>query len=210
MTNKHYSIIGILAVVIFWSAYFIIANQRPEYSYLTKAISELGSVDVSNKWIWNISGYIVPGILIAIFGYGLYKSLATEKSNRLALFGITLSGLFMTLSGIFPGDFEDRQSTTMLLHTIGSFGSYLFFLVGAFTYPKLMKTSQYWKNAIKPTIIITLLTIVFGGWAFVFPNIPALGQRIVFGFYFLWIIFVAYKLYRQPMEKKQTAKITYK
>ncbi|MBT8219939.1 MAG: DUF998 domain-containing protein [Bacteroidia bacterium] len=197
MTNKQYSIIGILAVVVFWSAYFIMANLRPEYSYLTKAISELGSIDAPNKWYWNIAGYITPGILIAIFGYGLYKGLATENSSKLPLYGIILSGLFMSFSGIFPGDFDNKNSTTMLLHTIGSFGSYAFFLLGAFTYPKLMKTSTYWKKVIKPTLIFTWLTIIFGGWVFVFPNTPAVGQRIVFSFYFIWIIFTAYKLYRQ-------------
>lgn len=107
----------------------------------------------------------------------------------------------MTLSGIFPGNFDDRQSMTMILHTIGSFGSYLFFLIGAFTYPKQMRKSEYWKQAIKPTLIFTWLTILFGGWVFVFQNYPAVGQRIVFVFYFLWIAFTAYKLYNQPDDK---------
>jgi hypothetical protein len=101
----------------------------------------------------------------------------------------------MAFSGIFPGDFENKKSLTMLLHTIGSFGSCIFFLIGAFTYPKQMKKSVYWKNAIRPTLVFTWLTIVFGSWGFIFPNMPAVGQRIVFAFYFLWIIFTAYKLY---------------
>ena len=45
MTNKQYSISGVLAVAIFWITYFIMSSQRPEYSYLRKAISELGSID---------------------------------------------------------------------------------------------------------------------------------------------------------------------
>jgi len=61
-----------------------------------------------------------------------------------------------------------------------------------------MKKSEYWTKAIKPTLIFTWLTILFGGWVFVFPNIPAVGQRIVFGLYFLWILFTAYKLFYQP------------
>ncbi|TPN85861.1 DUF998 domain-containing protein [Aquimarina algicola] len=198
MKNKHYSIIGFLAVGIFWITYFIMANQRPKYSYLSKAISELGSVDAPNKWYWNIVGYIIPGMLIAIFGFGLHKNLASKNSSKLPLIGIVLSGLFMSFSGIFPGDFDNKESLTMLLHTLGSFGSYIFFLIGAFTYPKLMKTSTYWKKAIKPTLTFTWLTILFGSWAFIFPNIPAAGQRIVFAFYFIWVLFNAYKLYKRP------------
>ena len=97
-------------------------------------------------------------------------------------------------------DFDNKESLTMLIHTIGSFGSYFFFLIGAFTYPKLMNKTDYWKSTKKPTLIFTYLTILFGAWVFVFPDIPALGQRIVFIFYFLWIIYTAIRLYRQPSE----------
>jgi len=195
MTNRHYAIIGFLAPTIFWLTYFALVNQRPDYSFLTKAISELGSVDAPNKWIWNFLGYFTTGILISIFGIGLYKNIATDKSNKLPLIGILLSGLFMSISGVFPGDFENKQSLTMLLHGIGSFGSYIFFLIGAFSYPKLMRKSTYWSKAIKPTLIFTWLTILFGSWGSLFPSYPAAGQRIVFALYFLWIIFTANKLY---------------
>ena len=174
--------------------------MRPEYSMFTKAISELGSVDAPNKWIWNCLGYMLTGILIAIYSFGLYKNVAFKKSSKLPLYGILLSGVFMTLSGIFPGDFDNKQSTTMLLHTVGSFGSYIFFLIGAFAYPKLMNKTDYWKGAKKPTLIFTYLTIAFGAWAFVFPNIPAFGQRIVFFFYFAWIFYTGIKLYNKPTE----------
>lgn len=195
MNNKSYAIIGFLAPTIFWLTYFVMANQRTEYSFLTKAISELGSVDAPNKWTWNIFGYIIPGILISVFSVGLYKNIKMESSSKLPLIGIFMSGIFMAISGVFPGDFDNRNSITMLLHTVGSFGSYIFFLISAFSYPKQMKKSAYWTTAIKPTLIFNWLTILFGGWVFIFPNFPAVGQRIVFIFYFLWIIFTGYKLY---------------
>ena len=201
MTNKVYGIIGIIIPVLFWTTYTIMSSMRPEYSMFTKAISELGAVDAPNKWIWNSMGYMLIGILIAIYSIGLYKNVSFKKSSKLPLYGILLSGIFMTISGIFPGDFDNKQSTTMLLHTVGSFGSYIFFLVGAFTYPKLMNKTDYWKRAKKPTLIFTYLTIIFGAWAFVFPNIPAFGQRIVFFFYFAWIFYTGIKLYNEPTER---------
>ncbi|PHS67912.1 MAG: hypothetical protein COB12_01455 [Flavobacterium sp.] len=207
MTNKTYGIIGIAIPTLFFTTYIIMSSIRPEYSMFTKAISELGSIDAPNKWVWNCLGYVFTGILIAIYGTGLYKNIAVENSSKLPLYGILLSGIFMAISGIFPGDFDNKESITMLLHTLGSFGSYIFFLVGAFTYPKLMGKSDYWKSAKKPTLILTYLTIIFGAWVFVFPNIPALGQRIVFFFYFLWILFTAIKLYNKPKESKVANKV---
>jgi len=200
MNNKTYGIIGIATPIAFLTTYLIMSSMRPEYSMFTKAISELGSVDAPNKWLWNFFGYILPGILIAIYAVGLYKNIAVTKSSKLPLYGILFSGVFMAMSGIFPADMDDRQATTTLLHTIGSFGSYLSFLMGAFTYPKVMRKSNYWKTVKKPTLLFTYLTIIFGAWFLVFPNIPALGQRIVFMFYFLWIFYTAIKLYNQPSE----------
>ncbi len=204
MTNKQYAILGFFAVILFWVTYFIMSNQRPEYSFMTKAISELGSLDAPNKWVWNICGYVIPGVLIAVFGFGLYKNIVREKASKLPLIGIVFSGLFMSLSGVFPGDLDNRESLTMLLHRIGSIGCYVFFLLGAFTYPKQMKKTNYWRRAIKPSLLFTWLTIVFGNWAFVVPEMPGVGQRIVFALYFMWILFAAYRLYRQNDAKNTT------
>jgi hypothetical membrane protein len=174
------------------------SNLRPEYNLFHKAISELGSLDAPNKWTWNICGYILPGVLIAIFSFGLYKAISNQQGSKAPLIGFVLSGLFMSLSGVFPADMENRQSITTLLHMARSFGSYLFFLVGAFTYPKLMKKSGHWKKSIKPTLLFTWLTILFGNWFLIFPNIPSVGQRFVFLFYFMWIFYMAIQLYKQP------------
>lgn len=200
MTNKQYATLGIASVILFWLSYFMMVAQRPEYSFLTKAISELGSVDAPQKWIWNICGYIVPGTLIAIFSIGLYRHTKTGNDSVLPLAGIFLSGIFMVLAGIFPGDFNNKKSLTMLLHTVGSFGSYLFFLAGAFSYPRIMKKTVFWTPVIKPGLFCVYMTIVFGSWVFIFPAIPAVGQRIVFAFYFLWILFNAIRLYLKPVE----------
>lgn len=200
MNNRFFGAIGILATVIFLSTYIIMSSMRPEYSIYTKAISELGSVNAPHKWLWNIFGYILPGILIAVFAIGLYKNIVKVKSSKLPLYGILLSGVFMGISGIFPGDFENKTSTTMLLHTIGSFGSYVFFLIGAFSYPYVMKSRNDWKSVIKPTLLCTYATIIFGTWSFIFPSIPAFGQRIVFLFYFVWILYMAVNLYKQPKD----------
>lgn len=85
MTNKTYGIIEIATPILFLTLYLIMSSIRPEYSMFTKAISELGSVDVPKSWIWNCFGYILTGLLIAIYPFGLYKNMAIEKSNKLPL-----------------------------------------------------------------------------------------------------------------------------
>jgi len=201
MTNKNYAIIGIFATILLWTTYIIMSNLRPEYNLFHKAISELGSLDAPNKWAWNIFGYILPGVLIGVYSFGLFNNISTRQGSKLPLIGFVLSGLLMSLSGVFPADMDNRTSTTTQLHMVGSFGSYIFFLVGAFTYPKQMKKSEYWKKSIKPTLIFTWLTIIFGSWPFIFTSYPSVGQRIVFFFYLMWIFYTAIKLYKQPETK---------
>lgn len=198
MTNKSYALIGFSAIALFLTTYLIMSNLRPEYSFLYKQISELGSLDAPNKWFWNVLGYIIPGLLLSIFSFGLYKNISNRQGSRLPLAGFVISPLLMSFAGIFPADMDNRQSLTTLLHMVGSFGSYVCFLIGAFTYPKLMRKSDYWKKAIHPTLIFTWATILFGNWYFVFPNIPSVGQRIVFFFYFLWFLYTAILLYQKP------------
>ena len=197
MTNKQYAFLGLIAPVIFWLTYFILSGMRPEYTFLTKAVSELGAVGAPNKWTWNILGYILTGLLISIYSYGLFRSVSNNQGSKWPLIGFVLSGLFMSFSGVFPGDFDNKQSTTMLLHTTGSFGSYLFFLVGAFTYPKQMRKTDYWKKSVRPTLIFTWLTIVAGAWPLAFPATPAVGQRFVFFFYLFWVFYTALLLYKK-------------
>jgi hypothetical membrane protein len=201
MKQKHYAIIGLFTPILFWVTYFIMSALRPEYSFMTKAISELGSVDALNKWYWNFFGYILPGFLISIYALGLHRAISNGKVSKVTLVSLFLSGLLMALSGIFSADMDDRQSSTSVLHTIGSIGCYLFFLVAAFSYPRVMKTSAYWSDAIKPTLLFTWLTILSGSWYFIFPNMPGVGQRIVFFFFFLWIFYTGAKLYKQPANK---------
>lgn len=200
MKNKGFAISGLASVILLWTTYFVMANRRPEYSFKYKAISELGSLDAPNLWLWNILGYIIPGLLIALFSFGLYKYSAEKSSSKIPLYSLLLSGLFMSFSGVFPADMDHRKSTTTILHMIGSYGSYISFLFAAFAYPKIWNKNIQWLPIVKPTLICVWLTLIFGSWYLFFPNIPSVGQRIVFFLYFLWITITAINLYIQKSE----------
>ena len=194
MTIRHYAWMGLLASIIFWTTYLIMSALRPEYNFLTKAISELGSWDAPNLWAWNCLGYIIPGLLIAGFAIGLNKELCVDKPWSIPFLGIFGSGLLMSLSGVFPGDFNDRQSISMLLHTLSSFGSYILFLIGAFTYVSYLKKNPNWKSSVMLGQVLVYGTILFGSWPFIFPHYPAAGQRVIFFLYFFWMGWYAFRL----------------
>lgn len=194
MTNKNYALVGWLSCVVFWCTYFLMSSIRPDYYHGRKAVSELGSVDASNAILWNITGFILVGLLIAWFSIGLHKSISDSGKGRFASYLLIGSGLLWASTGIFPGDFDDRDSLTMILHIVGSLGSGFCFITAVFFYIPAMRASAYWRSSVMPSVSIAILFILSGflrsGTA------PALGQKIGFLILFIWISFMAYKLYK--------------
>lgn len=194
MNTRIYAIAGILAPAIFLITYLIMSISRPEYSNFTKAISELGSVDAPNKLYWNFFGYIIPGLLIVLFSLGLKKHFQNTP-GKVPFIALALSGFFMAMAGVFPGDFDNKASLTSTLHAIGSFGSYIAFLVAAFTFPKLLSYVDKWENLRNPLYLLTFGSFLFGTWPFIFTSMPSIGQRFVFACYFGWVLLCAFSLY---------------
>jgi hypothetical membrane protein len=190
--------IGLVALITpFWfvTVYWIMSGRRPEFSHLRKAISELGSLDAPDRWFWNVLGYILPGLAIALLGLGLERDFALAgRRARAPALALVASGLFMAMSGVFPGDFDNRASTTMILHAVGSLGSFVAFLVAGFWLPAVFRSRESWRWVAWPSLALVVASILAGflrsGGA------PGLGQRIGFAFVFAWVGLVGYALMR--------------
>lgn len=190
--NKHIGLIGAATPFWFLFVYLVMSSLRPEYHHFTKAISELGSLDAPNRWYWNIFGYILPGFAIAALGIGLNSEFV--GSSKVPGYALLLSGLFMSLAGLFPADMDNRTSLTTIVHLIGSAGGFVPFLIAGFWYPFLFRKRQAWRSLFWPCLILVVLSIASGFLRS--GSMPGLGQRITFACYFLWIFLIAFRLYR--------------
>jgi hypothetical membrane protein len=197
--NSIQRLTGIAAACVpFWflAVYLVMSGARPEYSHLTKAVSELGSLDAPHRWAWNLLGYMLPGLVVAALGLAIGRDFARDyRTVRVPAVALTASGLFMLLSGIFPGDFEHRQSPTMILHAIGSLGSYAAFLVAGFWLPVYFQRRPAWRSIVWPTLALVLGSIASG--VLRSGSAPGLGQRIGFACFFAWIGIVGFTLMRR-------------
>jgi hypothetical membrane protein len=201
--NRKIAVLAMLSPLWFASVYLALSALRPEYSHLTKAISELGSVDAPRAWAWNIFGYIIPGIIVGLLGHGMGKRFANQAGVGLVSLALISAGLFMALSGFFPGDFDNRTSATMLMHTIGSLGTFMAFLVAAFSLPRLLGQTARWRPFLWPSLILAIGSIVTGFLRT--GDAPGLGQRLGFACFFLWIALIGYALYRDPDRVERAA-----
>lgn len=198
---------GVAAVVTpFWflAVYLVMAGLRPDYSVLHKAISELGSAGAPHAWFWNVLGYILPGLAVALLGLGLKAEFSgVRRSANVPGWALVASGLFMVLSGVFPGDFVHRGATSMFVHTVGAFGTYVAFLVAGFWLPALFRTREAWQWVTRPSATLVVAPIATG---FVRSStMPGLGQRLTFACCFLWVGLVGFALVRSQRAPRSTA-----
>lgn len=203
LSRKHIGLVALIAPVWFLGVYLVMSSQRPEYSHLTKAISELGSLDAPHRWAWNILGYILPGLAVALLGMGLRQEFSgLGKNNSIPSMALVASGLLMAFSGVFPGDFVNRSSATMIMHAIGSIGSFACFLVAGFWLPRFFRSQQHWQWVAWPSLVLVMGSIVTGFLRS--GNAPGLGQRLGFACFFAWVGLVGFALFRERCRESDT------
>lgn len=192
MNNKTNGLIGIGAVAMGTLAIIMMAEMRTDgYNHLHKAVSELGSLDAPNKWVFNILGFILPGILISIFSFNLLKEFRSHPIKSYPFYFFIVSGLLLTLAGLFPADMEDRKSITSLMHAIGSLGGGVFWILCALTLWWQLKKNKIWKSTAIATFLLPFIMIL--AMSFVSEDTPGLSQRIVFAAMYLFILILAGK-----------------
>lgn len=194
-------LIAALTPLWFLGVYLVMAGLRPEYSYLTKAISELGSVHAPHRWFWNVLGYIMPGLAIVLLGIGLGREFA--YANRYTLIptvALIASGVFMIIAGVFPGNFVNRSAVTMTIHTAGSLGSGLAFLIAGIGFPAIFRKKERWRWLAWPSLslVIAFVATVIATGFLKSVAMPGLGQRLGFACFFLWIGLAGFALVRSP------------
>jgi hypothetical membrane protein len=66
--TRRIGFLGVGAWAWFWVATVVFGALRPSYSHVANTISELGAVGTPNATAWNVLGFMLPGVLIAITG----------------------------------------------------------------------------------------------------------------------------------------------
>ncbi len=194
MDNKTNGLIGITAVVIGIATIIIMAELRTDgYNHFHKAVSELGSTDAPNRWVFNILGFIIPWLLIALFSFNLLKEFRTLPIKSYPFYLFILSGLCLTITiaGLFPANMENRQSMTTIMHQIGALGGGIFWFLCALTLWCQLKKNILWKNTAITTLLIPFILIL--SMSFVSTDTRALSQRFLFIAMYVFILIVSVK-----------------
>jgi hypothetical membrane protein len=176
---------GMIAPAWFLVALLVFAALRPDYSHLTKAVSELGSVGAPNATAWNLLGFGAVGLLVFVFACGLWS----HGGARFAALLLAVSGLAFAAAGLFPADMNDLNSDATRFHILASLIS-----LGAFAAALPALGWTLWKKGRRGFALVAMalgVAVILSLGLRETSMPPGLAQRINFMAYLVWVGVVA-------------------
>lgn len=205
MTERSAGRAGLAAVAVFWPALFAFAAAHPGYSHFTQAISELGAVGAPHALAWNLIGFIVTGLLLAVCGAGLAFAIDGRRSALWWL--LVFSGLGFVGAGVVPTEMQNGSpqfsSPLTICHIFMSFVSGIPWLIATLLLVSRIKQNPNWRRLTKTSVLLALLGFTAYPLNFLarslpfFDQRPGLAQRIFFAVYFGWYLAMSCCLLRQ-------------
>ena len=212
MTRRLLLFCGIAASLLYIAMNIFIPFLDKGYNWVTQTVSELSAVDAPTRPLWFPLG-IIYTLLIAAFGWGVFKSADRKRSLRIVGVLLIINGLIgLTWSPMHQrevlatggGAFTDTWHLAMASVTV-----LLMFLSIGFGAAAFGKGFRFY------SIVTILVFIVFGILTFVeAPNVdknlttPYIGlwERINIAAFMSWLIVFSNNLLR--LEKKPLLSIS--
>ena len=182
-----------------WSAVFVFGALRPSYSHSVNAVSELGALGTPNALLWNVTGFITPGLLLTIAGGAVAASVSPKRCRSVAFWLLVLSGLGFSGTGFIPAEIEDGVALVTSPYTRGHFIMSLVhgiaWLVAVLVLFRPMRQNSDWRGLAYVSVALTLLTLM-ASFALRGRLSDALVQRVAGAIYFAWFVVMSLRLFK--------------
>jgi len=198
MANQRWAgILGIAGCAIFWVALIILGSLRASYSQSVNDISELGAIGTPNAAVWNVVGFIVPGLCLAVVGKAIVDTIDVHRSRwgRAATWLLPLFGLGVAGQGLFPAVMVDGAPVITSWHTrahlIVSILSGIAWLFAVVLLIVPMRRRAEWRRWYPINVAAVLLVLVVSsgrGGALPDGVVQRVGDAIVFAWFVLMSI----------------------
>lgn len=87
-----------------WAEFLVMGLTRPGYNLLTRPFSDLATRGTSNAALFDLGFFIVPGLLTAVAGVGLWFTGGRSHAWRAGSVLTVAAGVFLFATGVFPQD----------------------------------------------------------------------------------------------------------
>ncbi len=183
------ALLAMMSPAWFLGLYLLMAAWQPAFVHTYHPVSMLGALGGPKAVVWNVLGFIVPGAVIAVFGWSIRQTFWYTWTGYVAGMALAISGLLMAMAGVFTADLDQTTSLTDTLHLMSGWGSLAAFLVAGVLTPWILWSclSEWWAP-------VWLLALVVGTFAYQVLGDDRwwLGQRIGLACYFLWVALTAH------------------
>ena len=211
MTRRLLLYCGVAASLLYIAMNIFIPPLYEGYNWVTQTVSELSAVDAPTRPLWFPLG-IAYTLLIAVFGWGVFKSAGEKKSLRIVGICLLLNGMLgLTWSPMHQrvvlaaggGSFTDTWHIVMSIITV----TLMFLSIG-------FGTSVFGNKFRIYSLLTIVVFIVFGVLTFleapsIDKNLPTphigLWERINIAAFMVWILVFSVVLLRT--EKKPSLNI---
>ena len=185
--------VGILYFVVAVVALHVL---RPELNPVKHAVSNYAIGPFGFLMISAFFGLALSAFALAL---GFARSLAPTRQARVSVLLLSLTGMGLAMTAIFPGDVTSPHppgTTTALIHWLAAGTSFLSLMIATFLLSSAYKTDIRWQSfhhlSLTFAVINVLALAVFGvltlaGWI-------GIGERIYLGACMVWLLLASVRL----------------
>jgi hypothetical membrane protein len=185
---------ALLAATCFSASVWGFGAVLDGYSQLAYPVSILGARGVPHAAAFDVLGFVLPGLLMAIVAAGLFRGVAPAGAlARIGAWILLFSTLAFVALGVFPLHADDSQATSSRLH-IACWS--LWWLTTAAGGVLLSLGARRWRGGWRIAGAVLALLVPWcsvaapAAWGF------ALSERIAFGLWFGWWLLATMQLRR--------------
>ncbi len=174
---------GLLAVGTFAASFLTFASLTPDFDWLNDYISMLGARGAPYATAWNISGFVIPGLLLAIFGATLGLSLKDRISGAC----LVVAGLGFAVAAA-PTDPMDANATLSKAHFASiciSLAGWCGTLARVSSMDRIDVRIRYWTSRASLLVFLPVMLVAAELVS------PPLAHRLILLIIFGWISAVA-------------------
>ncbi len=190
---------GWLSGTLFTVALLAIGALTPGYRQSIDPVSVLGTAGVAHPAWWNAFGFVVPGMLVALFAPALAASMHGDRPGsiaRIGLWSLLFSGIALGALGVFAYDLADPDGLASKLH-VASLAIALLALLPAAALPAWsLRRQRAWRALVVlgPLLAPAMFLSVAIRIDEIIPGLrdrPGYVERVTLGLYFLWMALAA-------------------
>lgn len=177
--------------------------MAPGYSHISETISQLGAAGRPHPQVMN-SGFIIYGLLINGFAYGLYRRLGRGSGAKAVWLLLALHGLGVLLSGVFHDDPRSQEPATLgsALHSAFASLAFAALIVAMAVLARSMRHNPAWQGIAFISMAIAALNLVISPLFLLeaFEPIEGALQRAFIGTSVVWVELVSWRSFRLSRE----------